>query len=206
MDPRQLAARGEDDQRKLASEPEANSEDETYEDEADEDETYEAAPARAEGPFRAVSALQLVLFALIGGSPYAIYWAYQNWARYRAAWGYSREPFWRDVYARTGYRVSPFFRSFLGTYEFCLFPAVDRECRALGLRGLTTPVLLAVMYGVLAYGSRLCGLPWRAIVSGAWPLLLVQLSINRMHPRVPAFRATAIEIGFVIIGGLTTWR
>lgn len=146
-----------------------------------------------------------MLFGVLGGWPYALYWSYQNWALYRKAWGYSRAPFWRDVHERTGYRVSPLFRALLSTYHLCLFPAVNRECRALGLRGLATPVLLALGYEVLTLARNLCEPAWRVVVSGAWPLLLVQLAINRMNPRVPGFRVTLPELAFVLLGGLVTW-
>ena len=153
---------------------------------------------------------KLIAFVIVGGWPYCAYWSYRNWLAYRRAWGYSREPFWREVHAVSGYRPSPFWRAFLHNgYCLCVFPAVQRECRAQGIVGVGAPILLAALYGLLqAYGL----LAPRSLVSGlvcaVWPLVPIQLAINRLNRRAGravSFDVSAGELCMVLLGALVTW-
>jgi len=155
--------------------------------------------------------LQFVGSALLGGWFFAVYWSYRNWSAYRIAWGYSRAPFWRDVYAATRYRVSPFWRAAFGvSYGICLFPAIDRECKEQGVRGIRAPVLLALGTVLL---SALAGTQHNRLLIGllspALIMLPVQLAINRLNQRAaraPRLRWDPVAVGFVVIGALLTWR
>src|SRR5689334_16094264 len=95
---------------------------------------------------------KFVLFGLVGGLPFFFYWSYRSWKAYAANAGYSRSPFWQRVRQETGYRPSPFWRAlFMDAYFLCLFPAVDRECRLRGLRGLSAAVGLPFAYALLLF-------------------------------------------------------
>jgi len=128
---------------------------------------------------------KLVLFGLVGGGPFLFFWAYRSWQAYAANAGYSRHGFWRRVRRATGYRPSPFWRALLATnYFLCLFPAVDRECRARGLRGVPAAEVLAAGVAVLWFvEGRIPGLLVSSLLSPVWLLVPVQLAINRLHLR-----------------------
>jgi hypothetical protein len=161
--------------------------------------------------FHAEPVWKLVVFGLAGSSIYIFFWMYRNWSAYRHASGYSRRPFWRQVKRTTGYEPSPFWRSVFGvTYCFCLFPAVDRECRRNGVEGVVAPIALAIAYDVVM------PLIWAAVAGpirlprlDVLALVPVQLAINRLncHAGRPArFRVQGIELVAVAVGAWLQWR
>jgi len=167
--------------------------------------------AVGKGAFYSVPLPQLLAFGLIGANLYVGYWMYRCWSAYAAAWGYSRRGFWRRVDRATGYRVNPFWRAVLGSfYCLALFPAIQRECRQSRVRALPFPMLLGWVLNVLAVAhASPTSLVVRLALSPVWALVLVQLAINRLSTKRgvrPRFRTTAIELLFVTLGGLLTWR
>ena len=131
---------------------------------------------------------KLILFGVVGGFPFFMYWAYRNWAAYVANDGYSRSRYWRRVREATGYRPSPFWRAALSaTYGVCLFPLVDRECRARGVRGVPVPALLALAFTwMVVIQNPNATVPdvdvvRRMLISPVWFLIPVQLGVNRLH-------------------------
>jgi hypothetical protein len=158
--------------------------------------------------FFPASVTRVALFSLIGSWFYAGYWMYRAWAAYRRAWGYSREPFWRKVHARTGYRVSPVWRAILGSaYCFALFPAVDRECRAAGVPGLRAPLLLALVFSAVRVFGDSESLWLRLASSPVWALVPAQLAINRLNTagkRASFFGIEAAEWAWLGVGAMVT--
>ncbi|MET0790078.1 MAG: hypothetical protein ABW061_01030 [Polyangiaceae bacterium] len=153
---------------------------------------------------------RLIVFGLLGGALYSIYWFYKNWAAYRRAWGYSREPFWRDVFSATGYRVSALWRALLsGFYCFSLFPAVQRECKANRVAGPGVPFLLAALFGCLAlWASVKARSPVIGLVGPTWALVPVQFAINRLNAQFGRRRHDRIsgaEVVCVLFGAFSVW-
>jgi hypothetical protein len=152
---------------------------------------------------------KVVVFGLIGGFPYLAYWGYRSWRAYADNWGYSRAPFWRGVREASGYRLSPLLRGFfIGCYAVCLFPAVDRECRARGLRGVRAAELLAWGF-MLLWQIHALSQGWvpLSLFSPVWAVVPVQLAMNRLHRaegRDLPFAASGWEIVWVLIGALMT--
>jgi hypothetical protein len=126
---------------------------------------------------------KLVVFGLAGGVPFFLYWAYRSWTAYATNGGYSRRPFWRRVRKRTGYRPSPFWRAvFLDPYLLCLFPAVDRECRQRGVRGVRAAEGLALAFSLLVFARSVVeGFVEKSLLSPVWAVIPVQLAVNRLH-------------------------
>lgn len=160
--------------------------------------------------FHPMPIAKLIAFGIVGGWLYCVYWFYENWRAYRRAWGYSREPFWRDVHAATGYRVGPFWRAVLSeSYCFSLFPSVQQECVANRVTGIGAPLLLAVLFVLSrAYGALTPRALASGLISAAWPLVPVQLAINRLNHssgKRLRFRVTGLEIALVVLGALLTW-
>ncbi|HEY3498642.1 MAG TPA: hypothetical protein VGK73_28320 [Polyangiaceae bacterium] len=150
---------------------------------------------------------KLILFGLVGGAPFFVYWAYRSWKAYAANAGYSRRAFWRSVRARTGYRPSPFWRALLLQWYFlCLFPAVDRECRARGVRGVPVVEFLALGFSLLAVVSGWStGLLEQGLFSPVWAIVPVQLGVNRLHQaegRRIRLRTNGWEVAWVLLGVL----
>jgi hypothetical protein len=156
----------------------------------------------------AISVWRLLVLSLLGGWFYQTYWMYRSWQAYRASWGYSRAPEWHAVYERTGFRISPFWRAFLGVYCYGLFVAVKREALAVGLKSLIAPWLL---FAVWCIGSFIGSLfdPW--LVKGAIGLVFLpaQLTVNRINERVTGSKLrepmssgelTAAFVGAVMMG------
>lgn len=126
-----------------------------------------------------------------------------NWAAYVANDGYSRSAYWRRVREATGYRPSPFWRAVFGaTYGVCLFPLVDREYRARGVRGVPVPALLALacMWMTVVQNPNATApdvsadFVQRMLVSPVWILIPVHLGINRLH--AAEGRRLAFETGY----------
>ena len=144
----------------------------------DEDADASAANERTELPslkqrpdFYLASVVKVALFSVLGGWFYTYYWMYRSWSAYRAAWGYSQESFWRQVYEATGYRVSPFWRSLLASgYSFALFPAIQRECRLAGTAGVGVPILFAIAYNIVPMLDSGSNLALSAVTSPVWVL------------------------------------
>jgi len=161
------------------------------------------------GWFVPTSVAKVVVFGVIGGWLYCAYWMYRNWQAYRRAWGYSREPFWRSVHEATGYRISPFWRAvFAGGYTFCLFPAVHRECRHNGVRGVAVPIILAILFQFLVLSSQQQPAYVRLLFSPVWVIVPVQLAINRLNwsvRREAPFGLDGLEALCVVLGGLMRW-
>lgn len=177
-------------------------------DEPGEDEPVLASP---DAWFFPTPVLKLLLFGLIGGVWYCAYWQYRNWRAYRAAWGYSREPFWSAVHAATGYRPSPLWRALLGVwYCFALFPAVERECRAHAVSGMGAPFLLAVAFWLSSTASMMVHAfsLEHFVLQPLWAMLVVQVAINRLNRsrgHGPSWQMTGMELVFVGLGALTWW-
>ena len=178
------------------------------------DEVDEGAPDSAPPPpgdfFFPMPVSRLIVFGLLGGWLYGVFWFYKNWQAYRRAWGYSSEPFWRDVHAATGYRISASWRALLsGFYCLSLFPAVQRECKANRVAGLGAPFVLAASMMLLAIFGALY--PTRFVVGligQAWALVPVQLAINRLNRHVERplhVRIGAVEAALVVLGAIGTW-
>jgi hypothetical protein len=153
--------------------------------------------------------VKFVVFGLLGGGPFFVYWAYRSWKAYAANAGYSRHVFWGRVREKTGYRPSPFWRTlFLQAYFLCLFPAVDRECRARGLRGVRGAELLAWGFGfLLLAGPEVAGVVEKGLISPVWAVLPVQLAVNRLHTtdgRPLRWTTDGWELLWVALGLLST--
>jgi hypothetical protein len=165
----------------------------TDEDERElEEEGEDSATAVGEGTtdaptvvWYAVPIWRFVVFVLVGGAPYAMYWMYRAWVAYRVSWGYSRWEQWRNVYARTGFRVSPAWRAFLLLHSYCLFTTVQREASLAGVRASVRPwpmfalVCLAFMTGLLAMVPPLAA----QHLLLALAFLPAQIAINRLSAR-----------------------
>jgi hypothetical protein len=151
---------------------------------------------------------KFVLFGVIGSTWFCVYWMYRCWRAYRDAWGYSKRDFWERVHAKTGFRISPFWRSVLsGSYCFALFPAVQRESKAARLPGLGAPIVLALLFNFLGLVVMNAEALTRLLFTPAWAILPVQLTINRLNTRAGlpiASRSSAAEIAFVVFGALGT--
>jgi hypothetical protein len=153
---------------------------------------------------------KLVVFGLVGGYLFCAFWAYRSWQAYAANAGYSRRTFWNDVRRATGYRPSPFWRAvLLPYYQLCLFPAVNRECRVRGVRGVPAAELLALAFAVLArFGDQSTEFVERALLSPVWAVVPVQLAVNRLHRaegRRLRLETDGWELLWVLVGLLALW-
>jgi len=154
---------------------------------------------------------KLLLFGLVGGSWFLWYWSYRSWKAYVENKGYSRATFWRSVEKATGYRPSAFWRALLhSSYALCLFPAVDRECRARKVRGLPGAELWALALGVLLYfHNEVPGLVGRCAVSPVWAVVPAQLGINRLQKKAGhrvRFRTSGWELVWLALGAYLQLR
>ncbi len=174
------------------------------------DEPEPSVGVSSRGCFRPLPLALLVVYGAVGGWLYCVYWMYRNWALYRMESGYSRAGFWRRVRRATGYEISPFWRAVLaGCYAFCLFPAVERECRVARVVGTRAPVLLAFAFNALPVFAVSEQPLLRVLASPIWAVVPVQLAINRLNAtigRKPGFRTAAVELLIVGVGGYLAWR
>ncbi len=155
----------------------------------------------------AVPTLRTVVFVLVGGWYYQVYWMYRCWRCYQLSGGYSRHEFWRQVHEHTGYQISPAWRALLGYgYCFSLFPAVAREARLAGIAGLRAPLLLALLYNftfAFTLGATRSGFVierlLQAAIFGALQMTLNRLSLKASgsgaHETVTGGELTAVVVG-----------
>lgn len=160
-------------------------------------------PARA--VWFAIPLRRLFLFTLLGGWFYAVYWMYRSWLAYRASWGYSRQREWREIYERTGFRVSPFCRAALGAYCYGLLVALRREARAAGIKVWIWP------WPTFALGALASSLtdPWLQRGLMAVLFLPAQAAANRLQERTSASQTTEPVAGgdilWILIGLCSAW-
>lgn len=153
-----------------------------------------SAPASADelAPYFPVALWKFALLSFCTLGLYQLYWSYENWSR---------------IQARTGERMSPFWRAFfLAIWSFVLFTRIGADARSRGVRlpwnGLALAALqLAMMNGwqfgapwaVIAFFSFLASLPVVATTNA------INATVENREP--PNTRLTQLNLAAVLLGG-----
>jgi hypothetical protein len=118
-------------------------------------------------PYFSISARKLAVLLLCTGGAYSLVWLYHNW------WA---------IRLRSGQKLSPIHRSLLFfVFLYPLLKGMRVSAEVVGVKAKFSPVAIAVSMPPILWLARLDDLLWPLVYVGVAPLVLVQLSVNRVN-------------------------
>ncbi len=143
--------------------------------------------------FFPVATHKFVVLSLVTLNFYTLYWCFCNWQRIRA---------------RTGDRLSAFWRAFFAPiWVFSLFPRIREEARGRQVAVAWSPAFLGVAYLVVSCTSMVPDPWWLVSIAGFVPFVPVVRTIERVNEQRLASESrndsySGANVATIIFGGL----
>lgn len=143
----------------------------------------------ASAPFFATSQAKLAIMSLATFGIYEVWWFYKNWSAVRA---------------RTGRRVSPFWRAlFSPCFSFSLFYEIESEAKTAGLQARFAPAVCGAAFFVVSALSRLPDPYWELSLLAFVPLAPANGIAHRLNASLaPGVTSQAPWTAVNIVGAM----